>query len=221
MHELFENLLANPRDYLQARAGQDFEERFRIGMDRLGYNRLTKGDVDADMFANLKGSVLDWLAADHPPNPTDFRRHYLFQPYGSQQYPDVLVFDGDRVTTIELKFSKERQGKPMWNSGLPRPSGIYVFGSYGRMDITFFRGSDILPTDEAAELHQFFDDDLRTRQEAFNHGRMAQQAYGFAAYVRKAFDQNAKHNAAAVTNFFENPSRERLQRAVIDHLRRP
>ena len=220
MHELFEGLLANPRDYLQARAGRDFEERFRIGMDRLGYNRITEGDVDASVFANLKESVLDWLAADHPPNPTGFRRHYLFQPYGSQQYPDFLVLDGDRAITIELKFSRGRQGKPMWNSGLPRPCGIYVFGSYSRMEITFFRGVDILPADEAAELHQFFDD-LRDRQEAFNREQMIQQEYGFAVYVRKAFDQNTRHNADAVTNFFENPSRTRLQRAVIDHLRRP
>ena len=87
------------------------------------------------------------------------------------------------------------------------------------MEITFFRGGDILPADEAAELHQFFDD-LRNRQEAFNREQMIQQEYGFAACVRKAFDQNTVHNAVAVTNFFENPERARLQRAVFDHLRR-
>lgn len=217
MRELFEDLLAHPRDYLQAREGRNFEQRFCIGLDNRGYNRLADDDIDEGLFTHLKQLVLDWIADEDIPNPLDFRKHYLFQPNGEQQYPDILAFDGDRVLVVELKFSRERQGKPMWNTGVPRPRGIYVFGAYGRMDITFFRGGDVLAPEEAAELHGFFDQ-LRVLQETFNREQMAGQEYGFSAYVRKAFDQKRGHNPDAVINFFDNPKREALEQAVLDYL---
>ena len=218
MRDLFEDLLANPRNYLQAREGRNFEERFRIGLDRHGYNRLVNEDIGEAAFAMLKEQVLDWLDEDDLPNPSPrFRRHYLFQPYGSQQYPDVLVLHDDRVVVVELKFSRERQGKPMWNSGLPRPRGIYVFGSYVRMAVTYFRGGDVLASGDAARLHEFFDD-LHRQQQEFNEEWMAGQEYGFSAYVRKAFDQKRGHNTDAIINFFANPQREALQQAVLDYL---
>lgn len=218
MRELFEDLLARPQHYLPAALGRDFEEQFRLGLDDLGYNRLRKQNIDRSVRADLKRTLQEPLAVEDPQNPLQYRRHYIFQPYGSQQYPDVVIFDEDRVISTELKFSRGEEGKPMWNGGLPRPNGVYVFGSYGRMDITYFRGGDILTADEVATLHGFFDGPLRRQQGLFNRDRMAGQAYGFAAYVRKAFDQNQQHNPDAVTNFFDNPQREALQQAVLAYL---
>lgn len=126
-----------------------------------------------------------------------------------------MIFDGKRVEAVEIKLSK--QSKPMWNSGLPRQSGIYIFGSPKRKDMTFFKGSSVVTLNEAKELHNFFTR-LNNSEQSFNNKIMRNQAYGFSAYIRKAFDQKKAHNPQAIIDFFENPNRNKLETAVIKHL---
>ena len=107
----------------------------------------------------------------------------------------------------------------MWNSGAPRPSGIYIFGSYGREDITFFLGGSVLDPELASMMHAQWEKVGATINE-FNIQVAKDQEYGFHLYPRKAFDQKKQINPRAVTNFFTNPRRHELEDEVLAHLRR-
>lgn len=54
----------------------------------------------------------------------------------------------------------------------------------------------------------------------YNKMWMANQPYGFAAYVRKAFEQKKTINKNAVTNFFVNKDKARLEKNVIAEVAR-
>lgn len=120
-----------------------------------------------------------------------------------------------QVVPIEVKYKEKGGARPVWNSGLPRPSGIYIFGSYVEQQITFFLGRDLVTDDEARAMHEFFDVELKAREREFNQEHLASHVYGFSVYVRKAFDQGKQYNDAAVVDFFANPERERLEANVI------
>ncbi len=127
--ELFEHMRGDREHYLSGFKGSHFEERIAAELTKLGYVKLIKDDIDESGFVSLKGRVLE---KQHPldlVNPfQQFNRHFMMQPYGTQNYPDFLVLDDRRVINIEVKFSDGGQKRPVWNSGLPRPNGIYVFG---------------------------------------------------------------------------------------------
>lgn len=157
--------------------------------------------------------------SSHPllnPYASSHGQHYIVQPYGNQEYPDILVFHGSNLVIVEVKFEKANSGLPMWNSDLPSSNGIYIYGSLGRGDITFFRGSDIVSAQEAQQMHAFFDARLKKLEREFNRDLLSSQQYGFSVYVRKAFDQGKQHNDSAVIDFFANPDRKRLEQNVIN-----
>ena len=85
---------------------------------------------------------------------------------------------------------------------MPRPNGIYIFGSYYLLDATFLIGSAAVSPCEARKLHEFFDKGLKEYQATFNTHEMKEQSHGFGVYIRKAFDQSKKDNPRAVINYF-------------------
>ena len=215
IYELFLDIKDNTKNYLISDKGADFENQFMTGLERQGYEEAffhQLGDTYKRMFKqNIErdNDIID--------NETYLNYYYISQPFGTQQYPDFLIFDRDYVLCIELKFSKGKTAKPVWNSGLPRFYGLYLFGSYGRNDITFFRGCDILDDQDRELLKGFFDKELE-RSESFNSAYMSDQEFGFSTYARKAYQQTQKHNPDAITNFFDNPLRLKLERSVLDYL---
>ena len=217
--EFFEHLRRNKTDYLNADTGADFERRIYTEMDsQVGLSRIQKDQIPKDIFNDIKNRIQPKTHTASEENTSRFRAHFIFQPYGSQDYPDLLIFNGDRLIAVELKFSKGQQGKPMWNSGAPRPTGIYIFGAYGRKDLTFFMGGSVLEPEIAQEMHDEWDK-VQEEVRAFNTRRTSQQRYGFHLYARKAFDQNKATNPNAITDFFENAHREELEDEVIAYLR--
>ena len=216
LSKLFVALQKNKREFLTAAKGSEFEERLKVKLDAIGFNRIMKEDINPIAFGELKRLVQENQSLTETGNPTGHVRHYVVQPFGSQDYPDFLVFHGERVVSIESKYSRASGRKPMWNSGLPRPSGIYIFGSHGKGDVTFFRGCDVVSPSESRKFMEFFSQQ-RQAQEEFNERNMRGQKYGFVAYVRKAFDQNLRYNDAAVTDFFTNEHRAELERSVIEY----
>ena len=224
LSRLFKALQKDKQSFLTAAKGGEFEERLKVKLDEIGFNRITKEDIiKKDIikigFVELKKLVQEAQSPTEIGNPTNYRRHYLVQPFGSQRYPDFLVFDAEKVVSIESKYSQKSEGKPMWNGGLPRPGGIYIFGAYGRRDVTFFRGCDVVSPSESRKLIKFFNRQ-RKAQEEFNKQHMQGQKYGFVVYVRKAFEQRLLYNNEAVTNFFTNERRAELERLVIGYTAR-
>lgn len=216
--ELFTSLQSNKSDYLQSNKGKDFERRVEHRLDRIGYLQVNPSDLPN--IANIKAVIKDRITPDFPVNSTDYRRHYLMQPFGTQDYPDFLVMDADRIIGIETKYSNTGKKKPVWNSGLPRCNGIYIFGSYfPTSDITFFVGGSVLTLADIEKLHEFFAD-LKDQQGGFNVAEMSAQPYGFEAYSRKAFGQSKQHNPNAILDFFSNPKRADLEARVISDVQR-
>ena len=197
--------------YVGVPSGEEFEQRIMNGLHQSGFNRILERDIGAHALV-IKPQVRDHFHEENIPNPTNYRAHYWYQPSGSQNYPDFVIFWGQRLLCLEAKFSKEGQKKPVWNSGLPRQNGIYIFGSRRVRDVTFFMGRDVITEETARQMHDLFSY-LQGRQIEFNEN-LGPQPYGFSVYVRKAFDQSKKMNPDAVLDFFSNPNRQNLENSV-------
>lgn len=217
---LFTDIQKDKKKYLSCETGGDFEGKIEERLRKIGYSKLSESGIK-DSGINMGGlnKVSQEInRSDLLANETGHENWFIVQPSGSQNYPDFMVFDKTTIKCIETKYSKNKQRKPVWNSGLPRPNGIYVFASYGIKDITFFMGRDIVSADDIEKLHGFFDE-LKEKQDCFNFKEMANQPYGFTAYNRKAFDQQKKVNKNAIIDYFDNPNREDLEESVIDYVK--
>ena len=215
---LFETMITDKDQFLTAKAGKEFENRIQVYLDNIGYNRLLRQDISKQDFAQLKSHWNAKWGADTLINPTQYKRHYVYQPSGSQNYPDFTILEGKSGINIETKFSKSG-AKPVWNSGLPRPNGIYVYASYKHKDLVFFLGQDIVSAEEARKLHEFFDYGLKEYQREVNQHDLRNQKYGFEVYIRKAFNQSRQHNPQAILNFFTDPNRNKNQQNVLEYLK--
>lgn len=74
------------------------------------------------------------------------------QPNGSQNWPDIAVINN--LVGLPLEIKSSRTDKIVWNSGLPLPGRIYVFGCYATGQVTYFLGDDILTPQEEQLLRQ-------------------------------------------------------------------
>lgn len=215
IRSLFKELAERPQTFLDARTGLDFEDRLQSFMrGTMHYNRLLTKDI-AD-WESLRDESL--RRSDDAPvrNTYGIERCYIYQPNGSQNYPDFMVFEPDQVVCLEVKFAK--QPHPVWNSGLPRPNGFYILGCSTTKDITFFHGRDVITRDESKKMHAFFDR-LKAEQQRFNKENMSGQRHGFAVYIRKAFEQKKKYNPGANTNYYDSPKRQTMQQNVLDYFK--
>ena len=223
LHELFIGISRDKQNYLSSKIGRDFEDRVESGLRDIGFAKILLKDLTdkkQDYVATLKSLVLDRFSDEEIINEhfLNFGGSYITQPFGTQSYPDFLVFYRQKIICLETKYTSKKQKVPVWNSGLPRPNGIYIFGAYGLRDITFFSGRDVLSPDETKGCHDFFET-LKTAERNYNTENLMAQKYGFGVYSRKAFSQGKKFNKSAVINYFENPSRGLLERNVVDRLK--
>ncbi|GAA9359002.1 hypothetical protein TH0628_01720 [Helicobacter pylori] len=155
------------------------------------------------------------LEKNHPEtlkNPfSKLTSHFLYQPFGSQNYPDFLVFIFDYVVGIEIKFSKNDKGeknlqtsRPMWNSNLPKPNAIYVYG-VANADITFFKGLDILSYETREVLLKYFDTLDKDEESLKNALKDLENPFGFAPYIRKAYEHKKEFsNHHQIESFFSH-----------------
>jgi len=81
-------------------------------------------------------------------------------------------------------------------------------------EITFSLGKDVISAEDAKALHDHLNW-VQNKTGEYNKTRMVAQPYRFAAYVQKAFEQKKTINKNAVTNFFSNEDKSRLERNVI------
>lgn len=225
LEPLFGELLRDKDRFLAGSDGKSFEKAVSDCLQRdCGFWQLSKDDLRQ----SLRTGSVDWTSLrdavqsmDHPapelPDVLKLGGCFVAEPYGSQNYPDFLVWDSDgRTVPIEVKCLDKGATKPVWNGGLPRADGIYVVGSRGQtMDVTFFLGDDVLGGPERQALNQFFDD-IRPEQQRINGQLCKNQPYGFGIYVRKAFKQDQKVNPGACLDWFANPKRRDLEQSVID-----
>lgn len=215
IYDLFYSIKYDEKNYLNAPSGKIFEERVMRQLTELGYNRILSHDLSKTYIKNIKERIL--IQDEIIENDTKYNQHYIYNPFGTQNYPDFIIFDQNILVSIESKFTEKSATKPVWNSGLPRLNGLYIFGSYGKQDITFFRGKDVISHEERKQFQQFFGEE-KERADLFNGQYMSSQEFGFAAYVRTAYEQKKMYNQNAVINFFDNVKRTSMEDDVLTYL---
>ena len=201
----------------RAEKGKEFEERFVSLLEDHRFMRCFQDDFPPQIWKSVKMKILEKTNGGDLLNETKKKAHFVTQPYGSQQYPDFLVFEDAKIWAIETKFNQKKASHPFWNSGLPRPNGIYIYACGFRKQITFFVGKDVVQSSTAAQMHHELDK-FKTRATTFNKQELTTQPHGFMIEVRKAFSQSKGFNPNAILDFIENPNREILEKAAIAFL---
>lgn len=217
MKALFKALQANPGQFANAAKGEEFEDRIQVFLRKnLGYTRIRDTDQVSD-YSRLKELSLQETKSDPIPNTYGIGDAFIYQPNGSQNYPDFLVFESKEVVCVETKFAKP--ARPVWNSGLPRPNGFYIIGRKPpQVDVTFFRGRDVVSAEESRKMHDFFAR-LKREEDKFNRSQLAGQRRGFAVYNRKAFQQGKQYNPNADIDFYNSSDRAALEKNVIAYFK--
>lgn len=222
LQDLFKQLQAQRNDpsLLGVASGADFEDVIASRLDGLGFDCVKKEDMN--LPRSQRNDLLTATQELHrweiipSPWPCD-TKHYIRQPFGSQQYPDFLVSCRGHVHALEVKFSSDDKARPVWNGGLPRAHGYYIFRSRlynGTGDTTFFRGINVINPIMASDMAKFFDN-LKGTEAHYNAYALQGQKYGFSVYVRRAYTQTAKRNRSAATNLFRNSQRKVIENNLI------
>lgn len=218
LDKLFNSLRNEKTTYLNAKKGSEFEERISNFLKmKLGFGRILKEDISDENWKLIKKHLADKLAGDFIDLPEkDLAHSFIYQPFGSQEFPDFLIFTDKKIIPLEIKFSADKQSKPMWNSNVPKANAFYVFGSYGKKDLTFFCGKDVLSEKHRASLYTFFSQ-IRTVQ---NNVRRTMPKLditnrGFTPYIRAAYDQT-NHKPEVQTSFFAHTDRKKVEDLAID-----
>ena len=202
---------------LRANDGGEFESRFREHLARHRFGQVWKDQYPAETHAAVKAYAQGFVSAGPIRNISPrWDRHFMHSPYGSQQYPDFLLFVPGVVIPVETKYLRGRRGTPMWNGGIPREHGLYVIAAAGAEDLAFFLGGDVVSREDAQTLEQGIQ---RMGQiVAETNSAMTHQSYGFQLYYRRTYAQGRQHNPEAILDFLTNAEREELEDRALDYL---
>ncbi|GAA6906539.1 hypothetical protein CHC162_06420 [Helicobacter pylori] len=132
LEKVFQEITHKRKFFASSSTGEQFENNFR--------NELKKhfSEINGDLieglshieekpnkeikttFNQLKKQVLEKNHPETLKNPfSKLTSHFLYQPFGSQNYPDFLVFIFDYVVGIEIKFSKNDKGEKIFKHLAP------------------------------------------------------------------------------------------------------
>lgn len=229
LEQVFINMKKNKKNFIKAKSGDQFEDILESEFKKVGLTKLSLEfctDDEIIKFVNkIKPDIQNKIGAKiinnelSKPGQINF---FISQPYGTQNYPDFLIFTEDKVFAIETKFSSKSASKPLWNGNLPKHNGIYIFGSYGKGDLTFFKGSDVLEKKEREYMVEFFESTTKLIQDNFKkmmldkfNKKEIDLDRGFNVYIRTAFEQTRSINPVAHMDFFTHPKRDRIEDKLI------
>ncbi len=205
LEKVFQEITNKRKFFASSSTGEQFENKFRNELKK--HFSEINGDLTEGLshieekpnkeikttFNQLKKQVLEKNHPETLKNPfSKLTSHFLYQPFGSQNYPDFLVFIFDYVVGIEIKFSKNDKGeknlqtsRPMWNSNLPKPNAIYVYG-VANANITL---------------------------------KDLENPFGFAPYIRKAYEQKKEFSNHHQIESFFSPNHILRERNVLEFLK--
>ena len=206
-----EYLDKNKCSLTRVRNGADFESSLQQALKKSGFNQIVLS-TDKDLQEKVtkirylvqskKDSVLleNTFINELGPEYVDF---FIVEPYGSQNYPDLMVFNENKIIMVESKFTSGKAGMPMWNSNLPKKDSFYVYGSGKLNTLTYFVGNSLLQEntrnaliDIENKIKKITDDSMLE----FNHKFDQYNPAGFNIYPRLAFHQTAK---GKINNLFD------------------
>lgn len=228
----FEDILKNKTKITNASSGIGFEDNIKAYLRKHSINSISMDDKILTKYLKeikpliqaksgntlIKNTLYEQTRATFGDMYKEF---YIWQPFGTQNYPDFLIFSESKIWSVEIKYSTKNKQKPLWNGNLPKQNALYIFGSFEKRDLTFFRGEDILPENERIMLLDFWAalDEVKNEWEqkfSKNIGNKSiANSYGFQPYIRKAYFQGKNFNKDAEIDFFKNKNRSTLEQNLI------
>lgn len=217
LKEIFKSIQKNKDDWVGISQGKHLEDRLEEELRKNNFIPLRLKLIrDKNQWQSLKKEVLqkgnNELIQNNFPNFT--HNTYFRSPYGSQNFPDFLVFTKQYIIPIELKASKRTGSKPMWNSNLPKANCLYIFASFGKKDITFFRGAEVIEEKLSSQLWDFFMEVKKTEKKFIQS--LANSERGWKPYIRVAFEQNKTLLLpTGGLDYFQHPKRKEVEKKVL------
>lgn len=219
LREVFISIRENKKDWKGFREGKHLEDRLEEELRKNNFIPLRLKLVEKSQWQALKKEILQKGNNELIKNNFSASTHntYFRSPYGPQNFPDFLVFTNKFIIPIELKASKRTGSKPMWNSNLPKANCIYIFASFGKEDITFFRGADVIEEKLSNQLWNFFAEVKRTEKKFI--GDLTLSERGWKPYIRVAFEQaKSLLLPSGGLDYFQHPKRKEIENKVFEWL---
>lgn len=246
---LFEEIKKNPKYFAQAANGKQFEENLKFKLEKHGFREIRQRSQSKTAILNIydlekENFSLSWIKKEWKEikeqilakNSTEvvlnkftmIKNVFIFQPYGSQQFPDFLIFTKKYILPIEIKYSlneKKRSNldkfKPMWNSNMPKPNAIYLYGVTGE-GVTFFKGDDILDWETRKVLLDFFVNlDKEGKKNLNSQLETLKNNFGLYPYIRKAYGHKKEYstyknleNEQKIESFFSENQQKREKNVI-------
>lgn len=179
---------------------------------------LIKHNFVEYQLRKVKKSILkEWAETS---NDSDLRKalfylkpgQFIVQPGGSQNFPDILVYDySDRFISLECKSGKS--ACPTWNDNIPKPNSIYIFSSLKYNATTAFLGKDVISEKERQAFIQQREEfkkindmykKMLSKLDKFNRG--------WALTARPKYSQYGGGNKV---DYFTHPSRQLCETNVL------
>lgn len=113
------------------------------------------------------------------------RKCLIYQPFGTQNSPDIILIHWGYVIPLEFKSYKPPNTSPVWNGGLPRDNWLYVIADAKRKKQIVLLGQHIMDDQERNELRDFHNQ-LQAMAKRFNAERQRRK---FDYYVRAMYNQ--------------------------------
>lgn len=193
--------------------GKAFENRINALLSDRGFVRkdFRTNDVNDPLCLNIdfeekkeiKNLILNKEYVNLIKNKTKKEFIYIYQPFGSQNFPDFLIFTNKWILPLEIKFSARDSEdsnsdnlKPKWNSNIPKSNSLYIYGAAKSKKVTFFKGSDFLGANSRSLLINYFKDiDQMTKElkDALREKIRVDNSnpFGLMPYIRKDYVYNS------------------------------
>jgi len=116
LQEIFKSIQKNKDDWLGISQGKHLEDRLEEELRKNGFIPLRLKLIERkSQWQVLKKEVLQKGNNEIIQNNFPILTHntYFRSPYGSQNFPDFLIFTSKYIIPIELKASKRTGSKPM------------------------------------------------------------------------------------------------------------
>lgn len=246
LKKLFLKIQKEGRYFAQAREGRIFEEDFKNHLKSFGFSEITQisktnSAIESissfesieintikEKYNEIKKLILAKNSTEIVENPFEkIINSYIYQPYGSQNFPDFIVFTKKFIIPIEIKYSKNQKPqenlnsfRPMWNSNMPKANCIYLYGVAGE-NITFFKGSDILDFDTREVLLNFFQKLEKGEKNLNKDLENLPNNFGIYPYIRKAYEHKKikstfydGENIQKIESYFSKNKNEREENVL-------
>jgi hypothetical protein len=191
-------------------SGVDFEESVYSLLNSLfkKSNRLE----DYPFLIKNKDKIVSGYSFQEELNISDEQNNtFISQPFGSQSFPDIIVFCEKKMFIIELKKVETGKYISMWNGSLPKKNVIYIMYRKNDLKKTFFLGQELINESQYNLIIEFTE---RQRKETEAAKSQLLSEKNFFPWFRQAFHRNGK----GINDFSEELTKSR-EESVINFLK--